>query len=137
MGGLLLYFGIREDAAVVSFGDAEVSVEVAATPDQRAKGLSGREALTSSEGMLFIFERADFHAFYMPDMNFPIDIIWMDDDLRVVDISKDVPPESYPELFTPQEPARYVLEVVAGFADSHGIKTGDRAQVKGLSLASK
>lgn len=132
VGGFLLYSGSDQDAPTVSFNSVEVEVEIAETSDQRAQGLSGRESLSSNEGMLFVFESADTHAFYMRDMNFSIDIIWMDDDFRVVDISANLAPESYPEIFRPEEPSRYVLEVVAGFADSHSVEVGDRAQVKGF-----
>lgn len=133
----LLYIGFDKDMSTIELGGVGIEVEIADTPELRSGGLSARESLPSDQGMLFVFESSDFHSFYMRDMNFPIDIIWMDDDFQVIDISKNLPPESYPELFRPQVPSRYVLEVVAGFADSHQIEIGDQAQVEGLSFASE
>ncbi|TSC90524.1 MAG: hypothetical protein G01um10142_420 [Parcubacteria group bacterium Gr01-1014_2] len=58
-------------------------------------------------------------------MNFPIDVIWLDENYRVVDIAHNVRPDSFPEIFEPRAPALYILEVNAGFARRNGIETGD------------
>jgi uncharacterized membrane protein (UPF0127 family) len=61
----------------------------------------------------------------MPDMHFSIDIIWFNTEMRAVHIAEQVSPESYPTIYTPDEPARYVLEVPAGWVAEHGIAEGD------------
>lgn len=99
-------------------------VELAETKEEHALGLSGRTELDADMGMLFIFDQPGRYGFWMPDMHFPIDIIWIDADWRIVDISANVPPESYPKVFTPTSPAMYVLEVYAGNAAASGWEIG-------------
>lgn len=116
----------REDLVppTLSIGDAEIVLLLARTPAERTRGLSGRERLAEGQGMLFIYEREDRYGFWMPDMRFSIDIIWLDADMRVVDVKENATPESYPEVFEPKAPALYVLEVPAGYAAKYGIVEG-------------
>lgn len=123
------YFYVSSDKPSVSFDDVDVEVELAQTTQERVQGLSGREKLASGQGMLFIFDEPDIYAFHMKDMNFAIDIIWMDEDRRVVDITHSLSPDTFPERFRPSSPAQYVLEVPAGFSQDNGIKVGDKAQL--------
>ena len=111
----------------VKIGDTIVRATIADTPAAQEKGLGGRTYLASDEGMLFIFPRDGEYAFWMKDMHFSIDIIWISADGRIVYIAPNVSPATYPEDFVPPAPARYVLEVPAGFADLHGVKVGDIA----------
>ena len=103
-------------------------VQIADSEDKRIKGLSGKRNLPEDEGMLFIFDKKERYAFWMKDMNFPIDIIYIEDD-KVVDIKKNAQPlkdeESNPQTFKSSTPANYVLEINAGLADKYGIKNGD------------
>lgn len=78
------------------------------------KGLSGRSSLQRDQGMLFVFEKPGKYCFWMKDMNFPIDIIWINESKKVVTVKENVKPESYPDSFCPSESARYVIEVNAG-----------------------
>ena len=87
------------------------------------------EGLTEGEGMLFVFETDDLHSFWMRDMLFSIDILWIAMDGTVVHIEPSVSPDSFPQTFTPPTPARYVLEVPAGFATEHGIEVGTRTEI--------
>jgi len=117
--------------ARVDFGrGAAVKVEVASTPEQKERGLSGRSGLPAGEGMLFAFDKEQKPAFWMKDMLFSIDIIWMDKSGEIVDISQNLSPSSYPETFTPKKPAAWVLEVNAGFAKEHNLSPGQRAAIK-------
>ena len=95
------------------------------TPELRTKGLSGRQSLGTDEVMLFMFEREGRNFFWMKDMLFPIDIVWVGADRRIIHIEKNVSPESFPKSFGPDENSKYVLEFKAGTADSVGIKIGD------------
>jgi len=108
---------------MVHIGEHAFYVEVADTAEARTRGLSGREMLSSQHGMLFIFDDVQRHAFWMKDMNFPIDIIWIDERWRVVDITYGARPDAFPEIFSPRVPVRYVLEVNAG--EARDIKIGD------------
>ena len=78
--------------------------------------------------MLFVFDHPAQYPFWMKDMNFPIDIIWIDENLKVIFIKKNAVPESYPEVFTSPQNSKYVLEVVAGFSDKYNIKIGDKVE---------
>ncbi|OGZ09548.1 MAG: hypothetical protein A3D65_06515 [Candidatus Lloydbacteria bacterium RIFCSPHIGHO2_02_FULL_50_13] len=147
LGFVLLSHETADPVAEVSRGSVvingtTVAVEIVETPEERTKGLSGRPALLDGEGMLFIFDRADRYGFWMPNMHFAIDIIWIGPEFgvpvstnldigtpsviwRIVDVSPNISPDSYPQMFTPTAPAQYVLEVPAGTALRRGWKVGD------------
>lgn len=114
----------------VTIGSVNIPVDVAKTSEEVQKGLSGRLSLDQDKGMLFLFSRAAIYSFWMPDMHFPIDIIWMSSNKKVVGISANVSNDfdpANPEFYKPPSPAQYVLEVNAGFAAKMGIKEGDSA----------
>lgn len=114
------------DARVRLAGEI-LEVKIADDAIERSKGLSGVSGISTDWGMLFVFETPGVYAFWMKDMNFPIDIIWFDETGKVVYIKKDVQPESYPESFVPpkEKTSKYVLEVFSGFSNSHNLKIGD------------
>lgn len=104
-----------------------VRAEVVDSDPKRTQGLMFRENLAANQGMLFIFEAEARYAFWMKNMKFPLDIIWISQDKRIVDIKTEVPPcrESC-ETITPQAKAKYVLEVNSDFTDKNQLKIGDR-----------
>ena len=109
---------------IVPLGLAQTSAEV-------QKGLSGRPSLDPDKGLLFLFPKADIYKFWMPDMNFPIDIIWISSAKKVIGVSSNVSNEfdpANPKFYTPPTPAQYVLEVNAGFASRNNIKAGDSVE---------
>jgi uncharacterized membrane protein (UPF0127 family) len=112
----------------VEIGSVKVFVDIANTRETQEQGLSGRINLKSDEGMLFVFPRPDKYSFWMKDMLFPLDIIWLNNDLKIVYIKKDASPRSFPESYAPPENSRYVLEVTAGFAEKNNLKVGDVAK---------
>ncbi len=113
----------------VHLGDAVFLTQVAKTPEAREKGLGGTSGLRENEGMLFIFDKDDKWAIWMKDVKYPLDIIWLDKDKKVVHIVKNAPPESYPfDNFTPKEDARYVVELPAGTVAKKAITIGKQAQ---------
>lgn len=118
---------IQTKEPMIRIGSINIPVEVAETETAREKGLSGRPSLDKDKGMLFIFSKPDFYQFWMPDMNFPIDIIWINDG-KVVgitpNVSNDFDPKN-PRIYSPPQPAQYVLEVSAGFSTEKNIKIGD------------
>lgn len=115
----------------VKIGNVTIEVEVADTPLAREKGLSGRESLEENRGMLFVFPKKGYYSFWMKEMNFPIDIIWIADD-KIVDIAPSVPTLAgeFLKTYQPKEPVNFVLEVNAGFSESHSLKVGDRVEIK-------
>ena len=110
----------------IKIGQAAVSVEIADTPEKRTSGLSGRTALLPNAGMLFVFDNEDYHTFWMKDMNFPLDLIWIGSDMKVVDMFKNATPDTYPKYaFKPDQPAKYVLEINTGWLERNKINLGD------------
>lgn len=109
-------------AAVLVLGSTTIAVEVADTPEERRQGLSGRNELPWGSGLFFVFDESGSHGIWMPDMQYAIDVLWLDESMQVVHIVEDMRPESYPEVFRSPAPARYVLEVPAGYVASEGIE---------------
>lgn len=116
-------------------GNTRIFLEVAQTSAEIQKGLSGRSSLDQQNGMLFMFPKPALYRFWMPNMHFPLDMIWIRDG-KVVDISANVSEvfdKEHPAFYTPKVPARYVLEVNAGFSSRHGIRIGDAVIFKNIS----
>jgi len=103
--------------------DKEIWAEVAKTPQERAKGLMGRKHLGPQEGMLFIFENEDYHAFWMKDTLIPLSIAFIDKEGRIVRITDMKPLTS--ESHSPPAPILYALEMKKGWFSANGIKVGD------------
>jgi uncharacterized membrane protein (UPF0127 family) len=103
-------------------------VEVADTLEKRTKGLMDRESLAQDKGMLFIFDKEEEYSFWMKNTLIPLDIIWINKDKQVVDIEKNVQPcQTDPCLrYSPDQKAKYVLELNAGQSDQAQIKIGDK-----------
>jgi uncharacterized membrane protein (UPF0127 family) len=103
-------------------------VEIADTDAERTLGLSGRESLAENNGLLFVFETEGYHGIWMKEMNFPIDIAWLDKNKKIIHLEHNVAPETYPKVFNPPTPDLFVLETNAGFFQKFDIKAGDIAQ---------
>lgn len=112
----------------ISLGGVDVIVAIADTQELQEKGLSGHKPLVLNEGMLFLFSKPTQVGFWMKDMLFPIDIIWFDENRRLVDLWENATPESYPQIHEPVTLSKYVLEVPAGFLRDHHIEKGDQFQ---------
>lgn len=117
--------------------DQEIQVEIAQTLEQQQQGLSGRESIESDRGMLFVYNEPANYKFWMKDMKFEIDIIWIDKG-KVVGITDNVPVPSpntplnkLPSYASPQ-PVTAVLEVQAGFTATHNIMVGDTVEINNL-----
>ncbi len=109
----------------VELKDRIIRVDIADTPEKREAGLSGRESLAQDEGMLFVFPEDGIYAFWMKDMRFSIDILWISHAGMVVELQKSVSPETYPATFVPSKDARYVLELPSGWIEAHIVEIGD------------
>ena len=124
-------------APLVIVGDTEFPVELALTPEQQVRGLSGRETLVPGTGMLFVYQRDGQYTFWMKEMHFPLDIVWIGPECQVVDLTLDAPqPEPGQTLdqlprYSPSVPAQYVLEINAGESPAAGIESGDSVEFAG------
>ena len=116
---------------IVEVGGAAFMVEIAASPDERSRGLSGRDSLPDGSGMLFVYDNPDVPGFWMRGMYFALDFVWIGDDCEVVDVTTDVPEagpgtsEGLLPIYRPSTPVLFNLEVNAGSAARHGIGVGD------------
>ncbi|OHB04019.1 MAG: hypothetical protein A3B03_01000 [Candidatus Zambryskibacteria bacterium RIFCSPLOWO2_01_FULL_42_41] len=109
---------------IIKINSVSVIAEVADTLEKRAKGLSERKIFPEGTGMLFIFDNPAQYGFWMKNMNFPIDIVWINEEWQIVGIEKQVSPETFPQIFYPNQVVKYVLELPAGFSDKYRIDIG-------------
>ena len=113
----------------VLIGGQNVKMDVSDTDCKRELGLSGRNSLQNDTGMLFIFDKEGSYEFWMKDMNFSIDIIWVDSNFNITGIEKNLKPDTYPEAFGEKYLAKYVFELPAGFSDVNNIKVGNKISI--------
>ena len=117
--GLSLPGCATEGGAWVEVGGARYRVEIADDDQERARGLMFRDTLAQDSGMLFIHEREELRSYWMKNTRIPLDILYFDDERRLVSQQRDVPPCSLGNGCPPypsSAPARYVLELNAGEA---------------------
>lgn len=108
----------------IKIGDAIINAELADKPAKQIKGLSGRNEIKKNSGILFIYNKPGFYSIWMKDMKFPVDIVWIDENKKIIGIENEVKPESFPKSFKPPSPAKYALETNSGFAEKYGIEAG-------------
>lgn len=114
----------------VQIGNTIVTAELATTAQEEESGLSGRSNLAEGTGMLFVFDPAKVPGFWMKDMRFSLDILFIAPDGTIVTIFPDLSPSTYPNAFHPISPVKFVLEVPAGFAAAHNIAIGQKVVVQ-------
>ena len=123
--------------ATAEFGGVSLRIDYATTTEMRERGLGGKKDIPNDYGMLFVFPNGDRYGFWMKDMLKPVDIFWLNDKGQVVSIAQDVATSTYPNVFYPVKPARYVLETAAGFAREYSIATGTPLLLKSFELVSE
>ena len=128
----MVHPGFASTGQKLCFKNACVELEIADTGQGRARGLMFRKELPEDQGMLFIFPEEGVYSFWMKNTLIPLDIIWLDKDLRVVYIKSFVPPCKNYDCpgYNPQIKAKYVLEVNAGFSGIYHIKIGEKAYLE-------
>lgn len=123
--------------ATVTIKDQQFKPVVAKTDKEKEIGLSEKSSISKDSGMLFVFDKADFYSFWMKNMKFPIDIIFIKKD-RIVTIHSNLKPpvaDTKDEdilIYKPEEPADKILEIQAGLSDLYGFKKGDIVKIEGL-----
>lgn len=131
LGALIFSFFFRNTDTVLSYKtlkltihDTPYTVALAETNAQREHGLSDTEHLPY-DGMLFVFDTPKKYSFWMKDMQYPLDFLWLDSEKKIVSVNEGVSPDTYPEMITPSQPVLYVLEVSSGFIKRNSITQGD------------
>ena len=103
---------------------------IADTPQSRVKGLMNQDRLPIDEGLLFIFNEYKVHEFWMKNMNFPLDIIFINDEHIISTIIKNAPPcnKDKCEIYKPKNKSLMALEINAGLCEKHAIKIGQSVE---------
>lgn len=113
----------------ITINNVNLQADVALSSEEQTKGLSIKDSLKSNEGMIFPYESPQTLSFWMKDMKFPIDIIWIDSDKTIIHIENNLQPCSSEVLcptYKPNDDSMYVLETVGGFAEKYDIVRGTR-----------
>lgn len=129
VSNIMNFFGKR---ATITYQNKKITAIVAQTEKDRQIGLSNRKSLGKNQGMLFIFDKADIYPFWMKNMLFPIDIVFIKDS-TIVTIYKNVQPPNNSndnlKLYTPSAPINRVLELQANETDDLGVKVGSTLSI--------
>ncbi|MEK7534060.1 MAG: DUF192 domain-containing protein [Patescibacteria group bacterium] len=127
---LLVFIGniLEDKRPTVTINKYTFNLYVAKTPKDREIGLSKYNNIPQNFGMIFLFDKPDFYSFWIKDMKFPIDIIFIRNG-RIVTIHKNVKPPTNsnenPPIYRSSEPADIVLEINAGLSEKYNFKEGD------------
>lgn len=108
----------------ISVRGSVFKTEIVSTPEEKARGLSGRDGIERDTAMVFEFDQTSQHCLWMKDMKFAIDMVWLDESRKVVAIERDVTPETYPKTFC--HDGKTVVEFAAGTADRLPMYVGDQ-----------
>lgn len=126
-GSLALPFG---KSATATIKNQKFTLMVAQSEKDKTRGLSGRQSLSANTGMIFIFDKPGVYSFWMKDMKFPIDMIFLNNN-KIDTMYKNIPPPAADEntanlkVYSPKGNIDYVLELPAGTADKYSLKPGD------------
>ena len=113
IAGLIIYTkNLNPKSPQVCINDTCFDIEIAETPEQRQIWLMHREYLPEKSGMLFVFQQSSPYGFWMKNTLIPLDMIWIDQDQKIIDIQQAVPCTADPcPSYKPSWPALYVLEL--------------------------
>ncbi len=120
----------KEGELVILRGDqtlATLDIEIADTREDITRGMMYRPSMAQNHGMLFLMETTDIQSFWMLNTLLPLDIIFISEEQRIINIAANTPPKSL-ESVSSTAPARYVLEVNGGYAAEKGLQPGDLLQ---------
>lgn len=133
--GFLPSFGNNEKAII---NNQTFNLEIADEDKEKQIGLSGRKSLPQNKGLLFIFNKSDYYSFWMKNMLFPIDLIFINED-KVVSVYENLKPPSSEDnlsIIQPEEPANMVLEINSGLSKKYNIKKGDIVKLENIKISS-
>lgn len=118
------YINEKSNLTPIIYPNGKIFAKIATSSEDLERGLGMTKSLPTDEGMLFVFHELGQRGFWMKNMAFPIDIVWINKDKVVVGTSQDISPETYPNIFFPPEPVMYVLELNSGYVRKNEIATG-------------
>ena len=105
----------------------KINLEIASTKKTQQQGLSGRDYLPENNGMLFVYNQSGYRSFWMKEMKFPLDFVWINDG-QIIGITVNVQPKDYqpPKSLTSPQPVDKILEINANEAEKLGLKVGQQ-----------
>lgn len=134
-GGFSLLSGQNATAKIK---DTQFKVQVANTPKEKETGLSGKNSLPKDQGMLFLFDKTDYYSFWMKNMKFSIDIIFLEKN-KIVTIHHNVQPPKSPDeslsIYKPSAPADMVFEINGGISKEKNFQEGDTVTFTNLKTS--
>lgn len=119
---------------IITINNQKFKVTIASSQQEKEVGLSETKSLSENQGMIFLFEKPDYYSFWMKNMKFPIDIIYINND-TIVTIKNNVPlikTQENPTIYSSTQPADKVLEIQAGFSEKYKFKNGDKVTYENL-----
>ena len=123
---------VNPTTPTLTINSTTIKIEIADNDFKRARGLSGRKSLPANTGMLFTYDKPDKYTFWMKDMKFALDFIWIYNG-QIVDLTQNVPSpdqtNNLPQIITPSSPVNAVLEVPAGFIAKHQLQIGNKVNI--------
>lgn len=131
ISGLILMSKKNKNQGEVCFKGSCLNVELALTSQARERGLMFRENLDLDKGLLFVYEKEGEYSFWMKNVLFPLDIVWINENKEIVFISENTPPcseDSCPSI-KPGKEAKYVLEINEGGSEKMGFVVGDKLEI--------
>jgi uncharacterized membrane protein (UPF0127 family) len=117
-----------KSSCAINLDNRCIELERADTNARRIKGLSDRKSMDTYQGMLFVFDHAQEQCFWMKDMHFALDMVFVDNNKKIVKIDKNISPDTYPQNYC-ADGARYVIELNSGIADRAGLKIGQELAI--------
>ncbi len=129
LGSTFLYSklnaNIYDKQYFLHFPQKDVSLIVVNSAESRSRGLGGMKSISDDQAMLFVFDEPAKYGIWMKDMNFTIDIFWLDEFKKIVTIQHNISPDTYPKIFYPESESSYVLETKGGFAKKNNLEVGN------------
>lgn len=129
-------FPFAQKTATATIRDNKFNLLISKTDKEKEIGLSEKSSLDKDSGMLFVFDKPDYHKFWMKNMKFPIDILFLKNNHLVtihskVPIPADTKDENAP-IYSPEEPSDMVIEINSGLSETYGFQKGDGVKIENL-----
>jgi len=121
---VLPFFFVGHPMATLKSTGKQYQLEIVSTAASQEKGLGGRRSMASDKGMIFVFGSPMVQCFWMKDMQFPLDIIWLNSAKQVTKIAANVSPDTYPQKYCSDSTTKYVIELNAGEAEKANMHIG-------------
>ena len=128
-------FSFFKKTPIITINGQSFKAITAVSQQEQEVGLSETESLQQDQGMIFLFEKPDYYSFWMKNMKFPIDIIYINQDTIVTIKTNAQPPKNNQEspiIYTPTKPSDKVLEIQAGLSEKYKFKNGDKVKYENL-----